>query len=98
MSEQSLFVFACITPKPEHFEEALSAVESIVGRTRAEAGCKQFLLYQALDRSCFYLFEEWTAQDALDSHYGQPYTKAIFEKYEDWLSHPPEIAKMKAVS
>ena len=97
MSKQSLFVFAYITPKPEHFEDALSAVESIVDQTRAEAGCKQFSLYQALDHSCFYLFEEWVAQDALDSHYEQPYTKVVFEKYKDWLSCPPAIVKMNSV-
>ncbi|BDM83076.1 putative quinol monooxygenase [Acaryochloris marina] len=97
MSKQSLFVFACITPKPEHYVDALSAVESIVGQTRGEAGCKQFSLYQALNRSCFYLFEEWVTQDALDSHYEQPYTKAIFESYKNWLSCPPEILKMHVV-
>lgn len=98
MSDRSLFVFACITPKPEYFEEALAAVESIVEQTRAEAGCKQFLLYQALDRSCFYLFEEWVAQTDLDSHYDRPYTKAVFEQYKTWLARPPEIAKMTAIS
>ncbi|MGR3279087.1 putative quinol monooxygenase [Acaryochloris marina NIES-2412] len=97
MSKQSLFVFACITPKPEHFEEALSTVESIVDQTLAEAGCKQFSVYQALDHSRFHLFEEWVTQEALDSHYEQPYIKAIFAKYENWLSCPPEIMKMNAV-
>ena len=97
MSPQSLFVFACITPKSEHFEDALSAVESIIDRTRAEAGCKNFSLYQALDRSCFYLFEEWITQEALNTHYEKPYTKAIFEKYKTWLACPPEIRKMNAV-
>lgn len=89
-----LFVFAEITPKPQHLEDARDAIVGIVDRTRTEPGCKSFDVFDGLEPGSLYLFEEWDDQSALDAHYKQPYTAAVFASYEKWLQKPPTIHKL----
>ncbi|BDM83309.1 putative quinol monooxygenase [Acaryochloris marina] len=95
MNHSSLFVFARITPKPEYLSDARSAIFGIVSQTQSEPGCRQFSLLEGLDDGCLYLYEEWESQAALADHYQQPYTKSVFECYEQWLSQPVEVIKMR---
>jgi quinol monooxygenase YgiN len=92
-----LNIIAKISPKPEFFGDALSAVERIVSRTRAEEGCHRFDLYTAPDQSAFYLIESWKDQAALDFHYAQEYVTRVFAAYKDWLAEPPRIETLEAV-
>jgi len=89
-----LFVFAEITPKPQHLEDARDAIVGIIDQTRTEPGCKSFEVFDGLEAGSLYLFEEWHDQSALDAHYGQPYTAAVFASYEKWLQKPPTIHKL----
>lgn len=92
--QDTLFIFAEITPKPEHFEDAQQAIAGILEDTRAEKGCYQFDLFTAPDNQSLYLFEEWTDQQALDRHHAMPYTAAVFTSYQTWLAGPPRILPM----
>ena len=51
------YLFAEISPKPEHFEEARDAVMSIVQQTRDEPGCERFDLFENEAEHRLYLFE-----------------------------------------
>jgi quinol monooxygenase YgiN len=93
-----LFIFAEITPKPEHFKDALRAITGILEQTRAESGCHSFDLFEAPDQKALYLFEEWLDQDALDQHHAQPYTAAVFKAYEGWLAEPPRILPLHSLN
>ncbi|WP_310620863.1 putative quinol monooxygenase [Flexibacterium corallicola] len=92
-----LFIFAEITPKPEHFKDAQQAIISILDETRAEAGCRSFDLFTSPAGDTLYLFEEWDNQSALDQHHDQPYTRAVFKSYEEWLAKPPRILPLHGV-
>ncbi len=94
---KSLFIFAEIKPKSEHFEEAKKAIVSILTQTRAEEGCRSFNLFNSPDQSTLYLFEEWDDQTALDEHYAKPYIIEVFKAYEDWLTVPPRILPLDSV-
>ncbi|KZL20920.1 putative monooxygenase [Pseudovibrio axinellae] len=94
----SLFIFAEITPKPEHYKDAQQAIIGILERTRAEAGCLVFDLFQSPDQDTLYLYEKWTDQNALDQHHAQPYTAAVFKSYQTWLAKPPRILPMNSVT
>lgn len=87
----SLFIFAEIKPKPEHFKDAQEAIISILNNTRAESGCRSFNLFEAPERDTLYLFEEWDNQSALDQHHAKPYTAAVFKSYKGWLKEPPRV-------
>ena len=93
---QSLFLFATITPKPESFADARAAVIEIIPYTLKEDGCVQFtLLEDKADDGRLYLVEEWTDEAALQAHYAQPYTQAVFDRYRNWLAEPVATVRMK---
>lgn len=94
--KKSLFIFAEIKPKAEHFEEAKTAIKDILSQTRSEQGCRSFNLFNSPDQSTLYLFEEWDDQNSLDEHYAQPYTTAVFKAYENWLAEPPRIIPLES--
>ncbi len=94
MTENTLLVFAKISPKREHYEEAKQAIMNILQPTQAEPGCRQFELYENSSEGHLYLFEEWESEQALEAHYQQPYTLEVFESYEEWLARPVEVEKM----
>lgn len=95
MPDNSLFVFARISPKDENFEEAKNAILNILQKTREEPGCRQFELHENGEERSLFLYEEWESESALEEHYLKPYTSQVFENYKQWLVAPVEIVKMK---
>lgn len=96
--KEPLVVFARITPKPHHLSEARRAILDIVARTRAETGCQAFTVYvsRAADEH-IYLYEMWDDEAALEAHYAEPYTRAVFAQYENWLASPVEVTKLRGL-
>ncbi|WP_316013894.1 putative quinol monooxygenase [Roseobacter sp. HKCCA0434] len=91
-----LTVFARIEPKPEHYHEALTAIRGIVDATRTEPGCRRFEVNAGQPGDpALYLVEWWRSDAALDAHYAQDYTRAVFAAYEGWLARPVEVTKMR---
>lgn len=90
-------LIARISPKPEHLGAAREAVVDIIPATRREAGCLRFELFEGVQDGCLYLLEEWRDPAALDDHYAQAYTKAIFQRYQDWLAEPVTVTPLKRV-
>lgn len=97
MTTTGLFVFARIQPKPQHFQDAKSAICEILEPTREEPGCQQFSLHEGQGDGCLYLYEAWRSEGDLASHYQQPYTKSVFERYENWLAQPVDVTRMSSV-
>ena len=94
-----LFLFATIRPKPEHFDAARSALDSLIPKTLAEPGCHLFAAFEGRsEEGVLHLFEHFDDQAALDAHYAQPYTQAVFASYESWLQAPVEVVRLSAVS
>lgn len=96
MSER-LNVIAQITPKAAHFDAARTAICEIIDQTRAEPGCLEFRLSEDAKQGTLHLYEEWRDEAALASHYDQPYTKAVFEAYKEWLAEEPQILHLRPV-
>lgn len=97
MSEQ-LTLVARISPKPEYFEVARQAVLGIIRATRAEPGCIEFVLHKEREGGGqLYLYEVWASEGALAAHHDEPYTKAIFHSYREWLSEPVEIKMLRRI-
>ena len=94
MSELS--IFATIRPKPQHRAKALAAIEGIIASTRAEAGCHRFELnVDAGSDDALYLVEHWRDDAALDAHYARDDIKRVFAAYQDWLTEPVEVVRMR---
>jgi len=94
MSNNSLFVFAKISPKAEFFDDAKNAILNIVLQTREESGCIQFEVHENEEKDELYLYEEWKSAKDLQSHHEKSYTLDIFKSYENWLARPVVITKM----
>lgn len=94
---EQLNVVAHITPHLQHFGAARDAIRGIIGQTRAEPGCIEFRLSEDATECTLHLYEEWRDEAALTSHHDQPYTKAVFEAYKDWLAEEPKILHLRPV-
>ncbi len=94
----AFLLFVQITPKQEYYDQAKAALLSIIDQTRNEKGCYQFELTQGESDGSLFLYEEWANQQALDEHYAQPYIVHVFQKYEQWLSCPVEITRLRKVA
>lgn len=93
----SLSVFATIRPKPECLNEARTLILGIMADTRAEVGCKHFTLHENAEGERLHLTEIWADQAAFDNHHAQPYTRAVFKRYEQLLDEPVELTFMQPV-
>ena len=90
-----IVLFVRFRPKPEHRQAVREAFEAIVPLSRAEAGCREFVLH--IDREAegdLCLYEVWDDHEALKSHFAQPYTSAFSQHLADWLAEPPSATKL----
>ncbi|MEO0442084.1 MAG: putative quinol monooxygenase [Pseudomonadota bacterium] len=90
----TLFGFAKIAPKSQHYTDAQNAILAIVEETLAESGCIQFIVLADPDQGHIFLFEEWQDEEALKEHHDKPYTKAVMDNYETWLAEPLRFETM----
>ena len=95
--DNSFCVFATITPHRDHLDDARNAIIDIVPQTLKEPGCQMFQLMEG-DDGCLRLYEEWRDETALQEHYEQSYTKAVFASYESWLSKPVEVVRLRRIA
>ncbi len=91
----ALTYIAEIRLKPDCFDAAQQAVGKIVAVTRSEEGCDRFDPHPAADGSpTLYIYERWQDRAAFDFHHAQPYTRAVFKSYEDWLAGPVRMTEL----
>jgi len=95
-----LNLVARITPKPECLDLAREALLEIIDRTLAEPGCHIFRLHDGTGEGegSLFLYEEFDDEAALQAHYDEAYTKAVFEKYQTWLAKPVEVIKLRRIA
>lgn len=89
-----LNIVAFITPKTEHYARCKQLLQGILEQTRQEQGCIRFELYEKAQSEQLVLVETFIDEAALDFHYAQAYTAAVFAEYEGALQCAPEIHKM----
>ena len=59
--------------------------------TRAEQGCRLYLLYESNTRGLFYFYEEWESQAALNRHTETPHYKQLAHNIRDFLEGAFEV-------
>ncbi|WP_165493145.1 putative quinol monooxygenase [Hylemonella gracilis] len=62
--------------------------------SRLEPGNVSFTIHKALDTSkpTYVMYEVWRTKAALQSHFFQPYTQALFGAFKQHLSAPPAMS------
>jgi len=78
--------------KPEKVDAFLALTEDLIEKSRAEAGCISYSLYQdPHDRTKFLFFEEWKNQAAVDYHFSTEHFINFGKALEEMASAPPII-------
>lgn len=99
MQNKIVTVLARIKAKQGVEEKVKQELLSLVGPTRAEAGCINYDLHQSMEnKSFFMLYENWVSKKALDEHLTMPYLKAFMEKAKEILAEPAEISLWERMS
>jgi quinol monooxygenase YgiN len=89
MSQSIVSVIAQIRAKRGNEDRLQYELLSLVGPSRAEAGCLNFDLHRAEnDRGLFFFYENWKSRGDLDKHLEEPHIKAFLAKADDLLAEP----------
>ena len=78
--------------KPEKVDAFVAAAKDVIEKSRAEAGCISYSLYQdPQDKTVFLFFEEWKNQEAVDFHFATEHFQKFGEVLNDCASTPAVI-------
>lgn len=92
MTNPTLRVVARIVALPEKVEALKVVLLELVEPTRHEAGCIQYeLLQNQSDPTDFTFVEEWTSDDALNTHLVSAHMKAGGAKLNGLVAAEPDI-------
>ena len=99
MSDEKIVLVARLKVKNEKVEEAKQAALSLLEVSRAEAGCINYDVHQAIDDETVFVWHEvWANKAALDEHFAQPYFGKFFAKVKEIAAEPPQITLTKKIS
>src|ERR1035441_4509214 len=81
MKAESLTVSAQVKAKPGKESQVRQELLSMVDPSRADDGCLNYDLHQALDNPAHFLFHEnWTSEAQLERHLQKPELQAVLAK------------------
>jgi len=85
--------------KPEKVDAFIAATQGLIEKSRAEAGCISYSLYQdPQDKTKFLFFEEWKNQTAVDVHFATEHFIKFGEVLNDCASMPAVITVFDTVA
>ncbi len=85
-------VMASIEVKPEHAAAVRDQLVELAGKTRAEAGCVSYELYQRADKPhVFRTVEAWHTQADVDAHMKTPHIAAAMATGGPMFASAPAI-------
>ncbi len=96
---EKIILMARLKVKPEAVEEIKSAAMAIVSDSRAETGCINYDIHQAIDDETVFVWHEtWASKAALDEHFAKPYFGEFFATVEEFAAEPPQINLTKMIT
>jgi quinol monooxygenase YgiN len=79
-------------------EKQLKALlEGMLVPTRSEPGCELYELYESDAGGCFYFYERWQSQAALDRHITTPHFEHLKQNVGELLREPFEVNILKGL-
>jgi quinol monooxygenase YgiN len=92
MSDEKIVLVARLKVKKEMVEEAKTAALALVEVSRAESGCENYDVHQAIDDETVFVWHEtWATKTA-------PYFAEFFATVEKIAETPPQITLTKMIS
>ena len=91
-------VMASIVVKPQHAEAAKTQLAELAAKTRGEAGCVSYELFQRADKPhVFRTVEAWHTQADVDAHMKTPHVAAAIATAGPLLAAPLDIVSFTKV-
>jgi quinol monooxygenase YgiN len=98
-AEVKKVISAQVLVKPEKVDAFIAATQDLIEKSRAEAGCISYSLYQdPQDKTKFLFFEEWKNQTAVDVHFATEHFQKFGEVLNDCALTPAVITIFDAVA
>lgn len=94
MTNQTIRIVARIIALPNKVEELKAVLLELIEPSRQEAGAIEYKLLQNQDDPTDFTFiEEWTSDEALNTHLNSPHFQAGAAKLEGLLTAAPDIRR-----
>ncbi|MEH2316843.1 putative quinol monooxygenase [Nostoc sp.] len=94
MTNQTIRIVARVIALPNKVEELKAVLLELIEPTRQEAGAIRYeLLQNQSDSTDFTFIEEWTSDEALNSHLDSPHFQAVAAKLEGLVTTTPDIRR-----
>jgi quinol monooxygenase YgiN len=91
-----LVIAGTVKVKSESRAEAMQAAIKMAKASQAEAGCKSYGFYAALDDpNTFLIFEQWENEAALLAHFQTPHMAEFNAAVPRFLAAPPSIDRFE---
>ena len=91
-TEVKKIISAQVFIKSEKVDAFLALSKDLIEKSRAEAGCISYSLYQdPQDKTKFLIFEEWKNQDAVDFHFATEHFNKLGDILNECASAPAII-------
>ncbi|MEH1841006.1 MAG: putative quinol monooxygenase [Nostoc sp.] len=92
MTNQTIRIVVHIIALPNKVEELKAVLLELIEPTRQEAGVIEYKLLQNQDEPTDFTFiEEWTSDEALNTHLDSPHFQAVTAKFEGLITATPDI-------
>jgi len=99
MNNEKIVIVARLKVHGNTVEEIKKAALSIVADSRAEAGCLNYDIHQAIDDPTVFIWHEtWANQAAIDEHFEKSFFKEFFAAVEGFVAEPPQITLTKMIT
>ena len=99
MSAEQIVLVARMRVRPDAVEKTKAAVLAVVEPSRAEEGCLNYDVHQAIDEPTVFVWHEtWVNKAALDAHFAMPYFEALFAEVTHYMEEPTQITLSRMIS
>ncbi|MBN3948638.1 MAG: antibiotic biosynthesis monooxygenase [Nostoc sp. NMS7] len=94
MTNQTIRVVARFIALSNKVEELKAVLLELIEPTRQEAGAIEYeLLQNQYDPTDFTFVEEWTSDEALNTHLDSPHIQALAAKLEGLVTAAPDVGR-----
>ncbi|MEH2407763.1 putative quinol monooxygenase [Nostoc sp.] len=94
MTNQTIRIVARVIALPNKVEELKAVLLELIEPTRQEAGAIKYeFLQNQYDPTDFTFVEQWTSDEALNTHLDSPHFQAVAAKLEGLVTATPDIRR-----